>query len=354
MATPARKSTGLTPRGRVLLGLAITSQLSGWLVGDPHVQLAAAMLTAPLIVDLLLKPRSLARIQVVAVVRRAIAGAPFRERLELTLDSARAVREVAVAQPTRGHGGLVDVVRPRTPTRIEIPALFRDRGVRATREIELSTSWPFGLVRARALVVLEQPLVVEPARASVAPGELAAATHPGAEAEGMRPFHGDDFAGLRELQLGEDARGVHALRSAAMGQLVRTIRRGRTPQQIALVVDLRLPPGGTPRTHSRRFEHSLSLAASVLDHLRRQGSVVHVTVVGERVTTLDVDATGSYWAALDLLAAAQPTAHRALEAATTLALRAWSPCWWTTSDPIGVRRELAGLAVPARILGKDA
>jgi hypothetical protein len=354
MATPARKSTGLTPRGRVLLGLALTSQLSGWLVGDPHVQLAAAMLTAPLLVDLLLKPRSLARVALVATVRRAIAGSPFRETLVLTSNAPRALREVAVAQPNRGHGGFIDVLRPEVPVRIEIPALFRERGVLATREIELSTSWPFGLVRARALLLVAQPLVVEPARTAIEPGALAAATHPGAETDGMRPFHGDEFAGLRELQLGEDARGVHALRSAAMGQLVRTIRRGQRPQQLALVVDLRLPPGGTPRTHSRRWEHGLSLAASVLDRLRQQGAAIHVTVLGEREQSLDVESTTTLWQALDVLASAQPTTHRSLESATVLALRAYSPCWWTTSDPTGVRRELASLALSARILGKDA
>lgn len=354
MASPARKSTGLTPRGRVLLGLALTSQLSGWLTGDPHVQLAAAMLTAPLVVDLLLKPRRLDRVKVIASLRRATAGAPCRERLELTLQAPRAVREVAVAQPGRGHGGFVDVLRPHAPLAIELPALFRERGLRPSREIELSTAWPFGLIRARATVAVELPLVIEPARVRLAPGELAAATHPGAEAEGARAMHGDEFAGLRELQPGEHARGVHALRSAALGQLVRTIRRGRTPQQQALVVDLRLPVGATARTHSRRLEQSLSIAASALDHFRRQGSTVHVTVIGDRIRSVDVDSTASAWEALDLLAGAEAVAARPLDAAAATALRAWSPSWWTAVDAAWVQRELEQLSIPARVLGRDA
>jgi uncharacterized protein (DUF58 family) len=336
----------------VLLGLAVLSQLSGWLTGDAHVQLAAALLTAPLVVDLLLKPRTLQSVRVVASLRRAIAGAPCRERVELTQGNRRALREITVAQPMRGHGGFVDILPQGTPVTLEIPSLFRERGVLPTRELEIGTSWPFGLVRAQATVSIALPLVVEPARVRIAPSDLAAATHPGAESDGMRNLQGDEFAGLRELHVGEYARGVHALRSAALGQLVRTIRRGRMPQQLALVVDLRLPREGTARTHSRRFEQSLSVAASMLDQVRRHGAAIHVTLLGERVVQVEVDSNRSAWEAFDLLAAAQPSPHHAIDTATAAGLRHWSPCWWTTCDPDGVPGELATLTIEAHVLGK--
>ena len=90
----------VTYRGRVLLLLGILAAIAAWINKGSSVRLAAAVLLAPLAIDLLWGGIRLPRIRLIMRRRRTESGSPFTESLTLSnLSHRRAIMDLHVREP---------------------------------------------------------------------------------------------------------------------------------------------------------------------------------------------------------------------------------------------------------------
>jgi len=340
-----------TARGRILLALAGASVLGAWLSGDANVRLAAALLTAPLVVDLIKKPRGLTAVAVHVAPRRTVVGAPFHDEVRLENRGAATLREVMVGEErTRAAPALVDALRPGAAARAVLACTAPHRSHRRERTFELQTEWPLGLFRARAVAVAATDFVTEPRRTPVPVAALRASALSCAAPQTQRQLPGDDFHALREHDLAEDARGVHALRSATLGTLVRTVVRGQQPQQIGIVLDLRRPPGRHLHHGRGRFEWGLGACAALLDEFTARAVSVAVVVIGAHTVHARVRSPAEHRELLTLLAEAAAVPHRALEPGALDDLLRLEHCIWIAAGGFLARAEHAPLPQGLHVL----
>lgn len=325
----ARSTLELTARGRVLAGLAAASLLGAWLSEDPNVRIAAALLVAPLLVDFAATPRSLGALRLHVGPRRTVAGAPFQENVHLSYRGRRPLRELLVAEPrTRGRAAFVGRIAPGSRASVVLTCRSTVRSHLLERVFELRTDWPLGMFRACGLCVVATDFVTEPARVQLEASVLQATAEREPAPHTRSQLHGDEFHALREHQPSEEARGVHALRSAALGSLVRTVVRGRMPREVGIVLDLRRPPGRPLLLGARRFEWSLGAGATLLDRLRAMHAIVHVWVLSGTTARTVVQDAMHHREVLTTMAEVGPVAHRALDEATLEAVDAMEHCYW--------------------------
>ncbi|MFM1871791.1 MAG: hypothetical protein RL398_1213 [Planctomycetota bacterium] len=303
----------LTHRGRVLGLIAAVAAAAAWLAEDADARLAAALLAAPLLVDFVLKQRGLHLVEIAVAKRFTTAGAPYSERLELTSRSQRPLRECLLFEPRTMRVEapvLVPRLAPGEPLRIVLRQRSSLRSHTLERVFALTSTWPLGLLRTRAAVVVRAELVTAPAPVPLH-AEVERALHDQeSQRRSPRRHEGEEFHSLREHQPDEDARRVHALRSAAAGTLVRRVLRGSLPRTAGIVLDLRRPPGRRLDQGVRRFEWSLGSCVSLVRLLRDHDVEVAVAVLDAEPTALRVRTTGELQDLLTLLAEASPTQHR--------------------------------------------
>ncbi|MGE3171399.1 MAG: hypothetical protein AB7O97_02160 [Planctomycetota bacterium] len=353
MAVPSR-SVELTARGKVMLALAAASLLGALLSGDGNVRLAAGLLLAPLIVDFARTPRRLDRAVLQVQPRRTVVGAPFHEVVQVHNGGRAPLREVLVREPrTRGAPALLPTVPAQGHARAVLACTSLERSHCVERVFELATEWPLGLFRSSAVVVLTADMVTEPRRVALAPALVHAAAEQLPAPDTRSHLAGDEFHALREHHPHEDARGVHAQRSAALGSLVRTVLRGRLPRDVAIVVDLRRPPGRMLHRGARRFEWSLGACATLLDLLRAGDCTVHAWVLASTSERHVVRRDGEHRELLTALAECQPILHRELDRSALAELRRMDQCFWVPAGGYLERAELDALHVRVRIVGGE-
>ncbi|MBM4060613.1 MAG: DUF58 domain-containing protein [Planctomycetes bacterium] len=354
----ATSSTALEPtlRGRVLLLLGLAAAAAAWLGDDPHARLAAALLLAPVLVDLAAKPRRLHATELRIGPRRTAAGAPFTEHLVLVNRGRTPLRDCLLAEPRTMRTdppALLPALRPGAP----VPALLRCRSLQRCHVLErvfvLATGWPLGLFRSRAVIAVAADLVTEPARVPLAAELLPAFAEREAAPRDRTVLPGPEFHSLREHQPGEDARGVHALRSASLGVLVRRVMHGRVPHTVGLVIDLRRPPGRPLGQASRRFEWSLGAAATLVARLRARAARIDVLLIDAEPARLCVLGMAQEHELLTLLAEASPTPHRPLPADQFDHLRRLEHCYWIPAGAFLAARDQAALPGTVTLVGGD-
>lgn len=346
-----------TLRGRVLLGLGLGALLAAALGGDPDARLAAALLLAPIAIDLLGKPRRLHLAALRLAPRRTVVGAPFSEAVLVEAPPRAALRGVLLLEPRTMRSeppALLPTLQPGAAWRAEVHARSLQRGRLGERTFVLTSGWPLGLFTARATRTVAAELVTEPARVSLRADWLAALAEQLSAPRDRTDLAGPEFHSLRELGEGEDARTVHALRSASLGTLVRRITEGRAPRTVGLGIDLRRPPGRPARHANRHFEWCLGAAATLIAQLRARGADVEVLVLGETATTVRVHGPVSEQALLALLAGAAPTAHRPCPAEALAPLAALRPCYWLAAGEHTGAAEFAALPGGVAIAPEDA
>ena len=328
MATPGQ-TTEMTARGRAVAGLAALALLGSWLSGDPSVRLAAALLSAPLLVDFACQQRSLGSMRIHVCPRRTIVGAAFRESLRVENVGSTPLREIVlVERRTRSSPTLLTHAAAGTAVQTSMSCHSPERSHLLERVFNLASDWPLGFFRTHATAVVHTALVTEPRRVpqhtlpqpNVDDHRTESREHP------QRP--GDEFHALREHHEGEDGRGVHARRSAALGQLVRTVQRGRAPSVTGIVLDLRRPPGRPLNQGRLRLEWSLGVAATLVEVFRDRECRIRVWVLGTRtVRTTIIDAASKLdW--LTFLAEATTGPHRELELGALDGIDELEDCYW--------------------------
>ena len=180
----------------------------------------------------------------------------------------------------------------RTPAR---------RGVLRLDGFRVATRYPFG--------------IIEKSRSWDAPGELLVypALRPAPDAgltrvlgaqdvPAARIGAGSEFAGLREVREGDDARTVHWRRSAALGRIVVRERHRDEALRVALVVD-NARPEGADAAWEAALEETISRAAWLAQRALARGAAVEVLARGERSPFVAAgSAADPVWRFLALLA----------------------------------------------------
>jgi len=280
----------LTLRGRALLVFGATSLLAAWITGNRELALAASLLCAPVGIDLVFKLGTLSSLHVHLGARRTEAGRTFSQIVEVSNRSARRTdHDIVVHEPaTANYRGRSMIERLGPGEKVQVPLLGRSkqRSVVSERELVIETPYPFGFFRCRLRYRVSAELVTEPARIRLPVRVLPTVSGGEPEFRSNDLLGGASFYSLREHQLDEDARMVHALKSATTGTLVRKVLRGQLPRELGVVLDLRRPPGRPLTANKRFFEYCLSVAASLADVLYARGHQQYWVVlgVGERGT----------------------------------------------------------------------
>jgi len=320
------------PRGRVVLVLLHLALAAAWLGEDDHARIAASLLATPLLVDLWTKLRHRPDLRLRLGARRTVARAPFLEpvMVEAGASPLHALRLREPQTHVRDAGGIHVAWLPKGG-RHELRSAARSlrRGLVRERTFSGETAWPLGMFRWQIEVVLDARLLTEPARATLPQSILSALAAAEAEARAGRRDGQDEFHALREYRDGEDARLVHARRSAALGEPVRRVLRGSPAPRCALVVDLRRPPGMPPSFGRRRLEQELSRAAALADAVEARGLALVGYVIGEARTERSESTAGAPPISfLDALATAQSASYRLLGDRELEGIEEVDACFW--------------------------
>lgn len=310
-----RTKTELTARGRMVVVLAALSLCGAWITRDENACLAAALLLAPLLVDRLWRARPFPKLSVEAGARRTQVGIAFVETLRVRNPGRRALHDLRITEPrvaASGSAGWIDTLPPGGSAELALPSRCSERGWFRRRVFVAETSYPLGLVVDRVQIACDVDLIAEPARIDLPAALPRSLTDPESAAETGTRGSGAFWA-LREYRWGEDARRVHALRSAASGSLVASVTRGEQPRDLCLVLDLRVPPQRSVLRPGPRFEWALSAAASVVDAAQRSGTPLLCIAIGRTPEVFSIHDLASAAAFLAFLAAAEPSRHVAID-----------------------------------------
>jgi len=165
----------------------------------------------------------------------------------------------------RTVGGYCMHVRAKTKLRAAGRLMAHQRGRITLNTISLSTTFPFGLVRADRKVVQTTSIVVWPARGRLKQrllhrGAVETSSAPPSQASGGS----DEFFGLREYRPGDNPRWIHWRRSATRrAPVVREMTRP-LPETLWVLVDTQAPDASGEG--AALTERVLRLAATLIDH----------------------------------------------------------------------------------------
>jgi uncharacterized protein (DUF58 family) len=177
--------------------------------------------------------------------RRAHAGTPFLVEIALFNEKrflpsfSIEVEDVAPDAPTDRRTYFLRV-EPGGERRAVYERRAESRGLLRFSELVLRTSYPFGLFEKTLRYRAEDLLVVYPALEPDRAGLDSAERRFDSESA-ERPGHGTEVLHLREYGAGDEARAVHARRSAALGRLVVRERARAQAPRLELTLDDLLP-----------------------------------------------------------------------------------------------------------------
>ncbi len=164
-------------------------------------------------------------------------------------------------------GGFCVQLRPRELFRAAGRFIPAARGRVKLPGVEISTDFPFGLVRATRRIEQADEAIVWPAR-----GRLLRALLRRGAAESSRSAPNenkggqDEFFGLREYRTGDDPRWIAWRRSVHDKLVVREMTRPR-PDRLWLLVDTE----ADHYSHPERFEAALRFATTLVDYALSRG-----------------------------------------------------------------------------------
>ncbi|MEM7305587.1 MAG: DUF58 domain-containing protein [Planctomycetota bacterium] len=291
---PVRRTTRLTPSGRIALPVAGASLLASWAFGG-LLGLFASTSVAALVLALALTrwhlrglrvlPPGPARVHVGDVFTpevMLVAGGSFHGARYLRLACGEGDGFVEHAAGQRLALG------PGERARVPISHRLHRRGRHHELQLVVASSFPMGLVEHRLHYRLPVEFLALPRLGSL--GELGAL--PRARREPLheqQPFERgeEEFYGVRDWREGESLRRVHWRLSARRGRrIVREYRLHAEPP-VHLVLGTHVAgtvPLDAPR---RRFERAVSLAATVAEHFLRRGRAVRLTLAGDELFAVD-------------------------------------------------------------------
>jgi uncharacterized protein (DUF58 family) len=332
MAKRKQGAIELTARGRLCLILLHLTAGAAWLTGDDNARLAASVLAAPFLVDLLFKALRAPRLGLTLAPRRTEAGATFVESFELANQTTvRAAAALRVSEPrtaTPAGAAFVATLAPGATILARLASRSRRRGRIEERSFTVDSHWPLGMFRWHATLTVVAELITEPARVPLDPEILAALEAGREDPRPDRQIDGREFFALREYRSGEDARHVHARRSASLGVLVTKVFRLRREPECSLVLDLRRQPGTPPSINNRPFERCLGITASLCDELVARNARLRCLVLDGDVREWRVECASTAREFLAFLAVVQSVPYRPLAKSLSTLLASNEQCFW--------------------------
>jgi uncharacterized protein (DUF58 family) len=264
--------------GRTYLVLTLGIGLAALNTGNNLLYLVLGFLLAVIILSGVLSERVVRDLTVRRLLPEGVfAQEPFALRYEVrrTRGEAFAVRLSEVSEGLTAWAWVPHLDR-QAPLVVRAEAVASRRGPLTLTELEITTSFPFGLFEKSRRLELSDLLVVWPRRGFTcevpAPD---AGLHVGDAGQSRHRDGGGDLLGLRELLDGEDARRVHWKKSAAAGHLLKVEREREDRLQYTLEV----PPGGAPEALDRACEETAALGHLLLE----RGHEVGLTAGARRI-----------------------------------------------------------------------
>ena len=203
-------------------------------------------------------------------------------------------------------------------TEIQAPLYFARRGLYELGPAEARVADPFGLLGFVRRFEERTAVVVYP-RVHALPGFPVRGGKAEAGARGSLGRRGDEFAGLREYRRGDDRRHIHWKSVARTGELYVKEFALQAPHRYTVALDLRREG---IRSQEDEVEDAVSIAASVLAHLKKEGLPFRLVCADKEGSSGGPGPSGgpaefgfdeaSYWRAMRRLATARADGSRAL------------------------------------------
>jgi len=293
-------------RGRRNSRIRVRLTVAGWVFLGATSLVAATAVNSGLALLFVMFGCMLGALYVSAVLsRRMIAAVRVRRDLPARCRQSQRVRVGYVLRSARRGGACLALrVAERDAGDLELPAaccghvaadgeyLSRTETIPSRRgrvrleTFRVSTRFPFGLVAASRDFHQEGSLLVWPARGSL----IGSLLHKG-EAETASPAPSvraggqDEFYGLREYRLGDNARWIHWRRSAGRSEpVIREMSRPR-PRTLWVVIDTHLPDRSPGAVGLR--ERAIRFAGTLIEDTLAAGYRVGAALAyGERPVVL--------------------------------------------------------------------
>lgn len=343
----------VTYGGRVLLLLGVLATFAAWIHKGDSVRLASAILLAPILVDLLWGGFRLPPMRLIMRRRRTESGAPFVETFTLkNLSPRRAIVDLHVREPrtdTYAGGLFIHHLDPEQSEGLQVPARTRTRGRTYVRSVVAVSSYPLGLIRRSAVLRAESELVSEPSRIPLPGHVLNALERDNSEETTLISTGEDEFHSLRDYVVGEDARLVHAMRSAATGTLVRRVLYNQQQREACLILDMRRPPGRSARLGSRRLEWSLGATATIIDAMDLESMTLTCLVIGHTDERWVLNTPERSEDFLAYLAEARPVVHRPLSPDFLANVKGFETCLWVPAGGFKASVDRASIDEPVLV-----
>lgn len=201
-------------------------------------------------------------VEIALLVHNAGRGASFALELDDTHlpDLYREEPEQVLMQVSGGH-----------VQRLSYTAVFGRRGVHHLRDLDVSSAFPFGLVRRSRALSFRSEILVYPRPARLSPEFerelLAAARFFGESSVASRGQ--EEVFGVREYLPGQNVARIHWPTTARLGKPMILELEGRQDASFVLLLDT--SPVGDPATLRQRLESAVGLMAGLTYFLTRQG-----------------------------------------------------------------------------------
>ncbi len=267
-----QRALSITRLGRVYLLMTVGIGIGALNTGNNLLYLVLGLMLSTIIVSGILSERIIWRIGVRRQLPDAVfAREPFALRYEVftTRGFAFAVR-VKETDTAQTPEAVVAVISPDTPSTLRVTAQLPKRGPHRFTAVEVSTTYPLGLFQKKRTLLLEDKLLVLPARGFYCQVPYASqGQSEGIDTQRHISTGRGDFLGLKELQPFDPAKDIHWKKSAAVGKLLRVERAPEQRRLFTLTVH--------ERTLGEPLERSCEEIASLARHLLQHGHLVGLT-----------------------------------------------------------------------------
>lgn len=282
---PGRRRFRVTREGKLFLLTTLGLGVAAVNTGNNLLFLVLGLLLSLLLLSGILSDLALYRLEIRPTPpRRAFAGSPcatavvVRNHKRWAASYALRFGPPERAAPGDHPGGSAYLLKvpPAAERTTAITFTPPRRGWMALDELVVGTSHPFGLIEKRVRIADATRLLVFPAL--VPSGrrlEVEALARLRADRVLERRGRGTELAGLREWAHGDEVRGIHWMRSAALGRLVTRERFQDAHPRVSLVVDNARPPDADARWDAA-FERAVSEAAWLAAFALGRGLAVEV------------------------------------------------------------------------------
>jgi len=229
------------------------------------------------------------------ILEPAKVGEPYVVRYEVTNSAKRMAgfslwfEEQQSAQSTwqlffrKARGWIMEVGAGET---VHGEAIFwpMNRGEAKFDKIQVTTSFPFGMIRSTKTISQPTTVLIQPKVVALQPSVLRAIVSSGplGQRSNRRGRGGDDYFGLRELISGDRIGDIAWKASAKRGELVCIQRSRPSLPKIRFILDLTTPTDELhcPGNSAELEEQAISFCASLLSEALRQDQEVALTVFG--------------------------------------------------------------------------